>query len=94
MCALTDEERSGFARICPDFVVELRSESDTVRKLQSTMQEYVENGASLGWLIDPIERTIYVYHSDAEIEILENPSEILGDPLLRGLTLNLTEIWG
>ena len=92
--ALSDEGRSGFARICPDFVVELRSESDTLRKLKSKMQEYIENGASLGWLIDPIERKIYIYSPGKEIEILDNPVEISGEPFLKGLTLTLKDIWG
>lgn len=92
--ALSDGERSGFAHICPDFIIELRSESDTLRKLHSKMQEYIENGASLGWLIDPIERKIYVYRPETEIEILEDPNEVTGNPLLTGFTLNLTEIWG
>jgi len=92
--ALSDEEQSGFAHICPDFVIELRSESDTLRKLQSKMQEYIENGSSLGWLIDPIERRIYVYRPGVDIEIMENPAVVFGEPLLKGFELNLTEIWG
>ena len=91
--SLPDEKRIGFARICPDFVIELRSESDTLQKLQSKMQEYIENGSSLGWLIDPIERRIYVYRPGVDIEIMENPAVVSGEPLLKGFELNLTEIW-
>lgn len=91
--ALSDEERAGFAKICPDFVVELRSTSDSLAKVQSKMDEYIENGASLGWLIDPIERKVYIYRPDNAVEILENPSEVSGEPLLKGFTLSLKEIW-
>src|SRR5258708_1655586 len=92
--ALSDDQRSGFARICPDFVVELRSESDTLRKLWAKMEEYIENGSALGWLIDPTERKVYVYRPNEEAEILENPAEISGELLLKGFVLNLKEIWG
>ena len=91
--ALTKKKREKFAHICPDFVVELRSESDSLPKLKAKMEEYIENGASLAWLIDPLERNVYVYRPEKEIEILENPSEISGEPLLQGFVLNLKEIW-
>lgn len=58
------------------------------------MTEYIENGASLGWLIDASKRRICVYRPNAEVEILENPLQISGEPLLPGFTLNLKEIWG
>jgi Uma2 family endonuclease len=90
---LSDEERERFARISPDFVVELRSQSDSLSTLQDKMEEYIENGVSLGWLIDAAERKIYVYRPDKEVEVLENPTEISGEPLLEGFTLNLREIW-
>ncbi len=91
--ALSDEDRAGFAKICPDFVVELRSTSDSLAKIRAKMDEYTENGASLGWLIDPIERKVYIYRPNNAVEILEDPSEISGEPLLKGFTLNLKEIW-
>jgi len=91
--ALTEQQREKFAHICPDFVVELRSESDSLPKLKAKMKEYIENGASLGWLIDPIERKVYVYRPEKEVKVLENPAEISGEPLLKGFTLNLKEIW-
>jgi Uma2 family endonuclease len=90
---LTKKQREKFARICPDFVVELRSESDSLPKLKAKMEEYIENGASLGWLIDPLERRVYVYRPEKEIEILENPTEVSGEPFLHGFVLNLKEIW-
>ncbi|HLM02728.1 MAG TPA: Uma2 family endonuclease [Pyrinomonadaceae bacterium] len=91
--ALTKKQRRKFARICPDFVVELRSESDSLPKLKAKMEEYIENGASLGWLIDPLERKVYVYRAEKEVEILGNPVEVSGEPFLQGFVLNLREIW-
>lgn len=89
--ALSKEEQKVFAPICPDFVVELRSPTD--RYVQAKMQEYMENGAQLGWLIDPLERTVHVYTPKQKIEILKEPRIVSGDPLLPGFTLNLTAIW-
>jgi len=86
-------KRRKFLPLAPDFVIELRSESDSLQKLKDKMQEYIENGVSLGWLIDATTRKIYVYRAEKEVEILENPSEVSGEPLLQGFTLNLKEIW-
>jgi Uma2 family endonuclease len=90
---LNEDERQKFAPLCPDFVVELRSPSDSLRWLKAKMDEYIANGAQLGWLIDPLERTVYVYRPGAEPERLENPSTVSGDPTLRGLSLSLDRIW-
>jgi len=86
-------KRRKFLPLAPDFVIELRSESDSLAKLKDKMQEYIENGVSLGWLIDAGERKIYVYRPEKESETLENPTEISGEPLLQGFVLNLKEIW-
>jgi Uma2 family endonuclease len=91
--ALTEKQREKFAHVYPDFVVELRSESDSLLKLKAKMEEYIENGASLGWLIDPIECKVYVYRPEKEVETLENPAEVSGEPFLQGFKLNLKEIW-
>ncbi len=90
--ALSPEQRSKFAHVCPDFVVELRSESDSLRKLQAKMTEYIENGASLGWLIDATKKRVYVYRPNKETEVLESPIQVSGEPLLKGFALNLKEI--
>lgn len=90
--ALTDKQRKKFAPLCPDFVVELRSESDRLNKLQVKMEEYITNGAQLGWLIDPIEKKVHIYRPDAPVEILDHPQEISGEPLLKGFTLKLAGI--
>ncbi len=92
--ALSDEERAGFSKICPDFVVELRSTSDSLAKVRAKMEEYMENGSSLGWLIDPIDRRVYVYRPGQEIEVMEDPSAISGEPVLKGFELDLKEVWG
>lgn len=90
---LTKEEKIKFPPLCPDFVVELRSPSDSLVNLQNKMQEYIENGASLGWLIDPAKKQIHVYRPNSEIEILNNPKSICGEPLLVNFILNLKKIW-
>ena len=91
--SLTAEEQEKFPPLCPDFVVELRSPSDSIKNLQAKMDEYIENGASLGWLIDPLERKIYVYRSDSEMEILETPDTVSGEPLLKNFSLKMKKIW-
>ncbi len=91
--SLTREEQEGIIPFAPDFVIELRSKTDVLKDLQDKMQEYVENGVSLGWLIDPKSKQVSIYRPNKEIEILENPSEISGESLLESFTLNLKEIW-
>jgi len=91
--ALTDDEQEKFSPICPDFVVELRSPSDSLKRLKKKMEEYVENGAQLGWLIDPLKKTVHVYRPQAAVEILDDPETISGEPLLPGFTLNVRALW-
>jgi Uma2 family endonuclease len=90
---LTEREKKGFAPICPDFVIELRSQTDQLAALRSKMEEYIANGAALGWLIDPESRRVYVYKPDREVVILENPEIVSGDPLLPGFELRTAELW-
>lgn len=90
---LSDRDRQGFGRICPDFVVELRSHSDNLAPLLSKMEEYIENGATLGWLIDPQNRRVHVYRAGEETIILEDPTLVSGEPLLPGFELQMEEIW-
>ena len=91
--SLTQRQRERFVPVCPDFVVELRSPSDRLPLLFNKMSEYIANGASLGWLIDPSTRRVYVYQPDEEVEVLENPESVAAEPLLPGFTLNVTELW-
>ena len=93
--ALTSDERSGFFSICPDFVIELRSTSDSLTDLRAKMEEYMDNGARLGWLIDPLAnpKQVYIYRPQAEVEVLEDANSISGEPELPGFTLDLTRLW-
>ncbi|AMW30830.1 MULTISPECIES: Uma2 family endonuclease [Arthrospira] len=92
--ALSQEQKKTFPEICPDFVVELRSDSDTLKSLPEKMQEYLENGAKLGWLIDPQRRIVEVYRADSDVEMLSNPTELSGENLLPGFVLDLGRVWG
>lgn len=91
--ALSKDEQETFPPLCPDFVIELRSKTDSLKSLGAKMQEYIENGAQLGWLIDPIKRKIHVYRPNEPVEILEQPQEISGDPVLPKFTLKLNDFW-
>lgn len=87
--ALTPQERKGFAPICPDFVLELVSESDDVEVLQAKMQEYMENGCQLGWLIDPKTRQVEIYRVGQPVERLQAPQSLSGENVLSGFVLDL-----
>lgn len=89
---LSKQEREGFAPFCPDFVVELRFINERGSQLREKMVEYLENGASLGWLIDPYERRVYVYEPNRELVIIQNPETVSGEPLLPGFRLNMAEL--
>jgi Uma2 family endonuclease len=91
--ALTPQQRRQFPPLCPDFVLELRSPTDALATVQAKMQEYLDNGAQFGWLIDPIEKKVYVYRPQAPVECLDNPQTISGDPVLPGFVLELGRVW-
>ena len=91
--ALSPEQQAGFAPICPDFVVELRSHTDRLGPLRAKMREYIANGAQLGWLIDPEEKRVHIYRPDAEVMILDDPRTVSGDPVLPGFVLELSRLW-
>jgi Uma2 family endonuclease len=91
--SLTAEQKQKFLPLCPDFVVEIRSPSDRLSTVQAKMQEYIDNGARLGWLIDSGSRVVYVYRPNQPVERLENPAAISGDPVLPGFALDLQRIW-
>ncbi len=90
--SLTDAEKERFAPICPDFVVELRSKSDALKPLQEKMQEYINNGAKLGWLIDRQNQQVEIYRQDRAVETIKSPQTLLGEDILPGFVLDLTEI--
>ena len=91
--ALSDEQRFPDLKLCPDFVVELRSSSDRPSVLKAKMEEYIECGAQLGWLIDPIERRVWIYRPGVEVEVLDEPLTIEAGPLMPGFILDLAPIW-
>jgi Uma2 family endonuclease len=91
--SLTDAEKASFAPICPDFVIELRSAHDSLSRLQAKMQEYLENGAQLGWLIDRQRRIVEIYRPGQGVELIEHPDQINGDPELPGFCLSLVKVW-
>jgi len=91
--SLSQEQKERFASICPDFVVELRSRTDWLPVLFSKMDEYMANGASVGWLIDPSTRRVYIYRPNEEVVVLENPETVSGERLLPGFTLNVAKLW-
>ena len=90
--ALTSEQREKFAPLCPDFVVELRSASDSLKELQEKMHEYIDNGARLGWLIDRKNQRVEIYRPNQDVEILENPTTVSGEDVLPGFVLDLNPI--
>lgn len=91
--ALTSDEQEVFPPLCPDFVIELRSRTDSLAALKRKMEEYLANGAQLGWLIDPKSRCVFVYRLGQTVERLDDPQTIAGDPLLPGFVLDVTRLW-
>ncbi|WP_414756696.1 Uma2 family endonuclease [Anabaena sp. CCY 9910] len=94
--ALTSEQKRRFPPLCPDFVIELRSETDSLKKLRAKMQEYRDNGARLGFLIDPKTPLVEIYRSDAEVETINfsanQPPQLSGEDVLPGFILDLALI--
>lgn len=90
---LTPRQKQRFLPLCPDFAIELRSPSDRLSDVKDKMQEYIDNGAHLGWLLDPTSRRVFEYRPDNPVEVLDNLDQISGDPLLQGFVLELREIW-
>ncbi|SRR5579871_113009 len=93
LAALSADKKRKFAPLCPDFVIEVRSHSDRLPQLQKKMEEYRENGAALGWLIDPATRKVHIYRPGRRVEILKHPKRVKGDPELPGFVLDLARIW-
>ena len=90
--ALTAEEKKKFAPICPDFVVELRSASDSLEKLRAKMKVYIKNGAKLGWLLDRKNRQVEISRPDRDVEIIYSPATLSGEDVLPGFVLDLSDI--
>jgi Uma2 family endonuclease len=91
--ALTDEEKQKFPPICPDFVIELLSPSDSLKTTQEKMKEYIDNGVRLGLLINRKSRQVEIYRPGKEVEVLDSPATVSGEDVLKGFVLNLGMIW-
>ncbi len=90
---LTETEKEVFAPICPDFIIELRSKTDNLKQLQAKLQEYLDNGLRLGWLIDPRQKIVEIYRQGKEVEVLEFPAIVSGEDVLPGFVLDLKGIF-
>jgi Uma2 family endonuclease len=90
--ALTPEQRQKWVPLCPDFVVELKSNSDDIEDLRLKMQEYLDNGLRLGWLIDPETQTVEVYRANQPVESFSNPMKISAEEIMPGFVLSLAGI--
>ena len=92
--ALTPQQRKKYLPLCPDFAVELVSESDDVEDTRKKMREYIENGLRLGWLINPKDKQVEIYRAGKEVEVLQSPNSLSGEDVLTGFTLDLQTIFG
>ena len=90
---LTNEQKERFLPLYPDFVIELKSPTDHLPSAKEKMEEYIENGVQLGWLIEPTQRTVYIYRPHLPVETQENLNALSANPTLSGFELDLTEIW-
>lgn len=93
LARLTPEQKKKFLPLCPDFVIELRSPSDSLADTQEKMAEFRDNGARLGWLIDAAERRVHTYRPGGEPDVLDAPASVSADPELAGFTLDLARVW-
>lgn len=91
--ALSEADQSRYAPLCPDFVIELRSPSDSLPDIQKKMERWIANGAQLGWLIDPIEREVTVYRPDDSPEVHQEPSSVQGSGVMAGFELVMARVW-
>jgi Uma2 family endonuclease len=90
---LTDEEQQKFPPLCPDFVIELLSSSDSLKTTQEKMKEYIDNGVRLGILINRKSRQVEIYRPGKEVEVLDSPDTVSGEDVLKGFVLHLGMIW-
>lgn len=91
--ALTPEQRRKFPPICPDFVLELRSHTDNLKPLQLKMQEYLDSGVRLGWLLNPDEQQVEIYRPGHAVDVLSAPASLSGETVLPGFTLQIDWLW-
>jgi Uma2 family endonuclease len=92
--ALTKEQREKFLPLCPDFVIEIMSPSDTLKKVQDKMDEYIKNECRLGWLINKKKQEVEIYRPGQEVEVLKSPPTLSGEDILPDFVLSMQKIWG
>ena len=90
---LSLKQQEKFVPLCPDFVIELRSSSDRLKTLQDKMNEYINNGTLLGWLINRKDKQVEIYRQGQPKEVLNQPSSLSGEDILPDFVLNLAYIW-
>lgn len=90
---LDPASREGFWHLCPDFVIELKSKTDRMPVIRNKMKEWIDNGAKLGWLIDPESRMVEVYRTGSDPELLKDVNAIRGEGLLEDFILDLIPVW-
>ena len=90
---LGTNKRNSFWHLCPDFVIEVRSNSDRLKPLQAKMAEYLTQGAQLGWLIDPENRSVEIYRADGAVEKRSGIDTIDGEGPVSGFVLDLVSVW-
>ncbi len=93
LASLTREQRRRFAPVCPDFVAELTSPTDRLSKVQEKMREWMANGAQLGWLLDADGRQVHLYRPDGSVEVVAEPSQLVGEGPVEGFVLDLQGFW-
>jgi len=91
--ALSSGDRRRFPPLCPDFLIELRSETDRLDELQAKMNEYLSVGLRLGWLIDPLQKRVHIYRPDRQLEVLVAPASVSCEDILPDFVLDLKGIW-
>jgi len=87
------QQKEEFSPLSPDFVVELRSSSDSLKKLREKMQEYIDNGVRSGWLIDTTKKQVDIYRLGQDVEVLQAPTTLSGEDVLPGFVLDLNKVW-
>jgi Uma2 family endonuclease len=92
--ALSPRQRKGFARVCPEFVIEVRSDTDRLKPLQKKMRNWIANGVEVAWLIDPERRIVEIYRPGGTPDVLFDPSSVQGEGPVRGFELVMQRIWG
>ena len=90
---LAQDERSKFPHLCPEFVFEVKSPSDRMKALKARMQEWIDNGVQLAWLLDGRSRTVTIYRPDSEPRELADPAVVIGEGPVKGFRLKMSKVW-